>query len=88
MAKCYTCNTDVDCWKLDGHWQHCISYGCDACTCRDNLAEICGQLMQDKDNIYSIYYTLSKFFTLLFCYWGFRQPDKKNYDPYFEPFKF
>ena len=78
----------MDCWKLDGHWQHCISYGCDACTCRDNLAEICGQLMQDKDNIYSIYYTLSKFFTLLFCYWGFRQPDKKNYDPYFEPLKF
>ena len=59
MAKCCNCNIDEDRSKLDGHWQHCISYDCDACAFKDNLAEICGQLMQDKDNIYNIYYTNS-----------------------------
>ena len=59
MAKCCNCNIDEDRSKLDGHWQHCISYDCDACPFKDNLAEICGQLMQDKDNIYNIYYTNS-----------------------------
>ena len=44
--------------------------------------------MQDKDNVYNIYYTLNKFFTLLFCYWGFGQPDKENYYPYFNHLNF
>ena len=65
VAKCYNSNIDGGCSKLDGH---CISHDCDACAFRDNLADICGQLMQDKDNIYNIYYKLNKFFTLLFCY--------------------
>ena len=51
---------------------------CNACAFRYSLVEICGQLMQDMDNIYNIYYTLNKFFTLLFCYWGFEQPDKEK----------
>ena len=84
VAKCYNCNINGDCSKLDGHWQHCIRYDCDAWAIRDNLAEICGQLMQDKDNIYNICYTLNKLFTLLFCYWGFGKPDKENYNPYFD----
>ena len=78
MGKCYNCIINGDCSKLDGHWQNCISYDCDACAFRDNLVEICGQLMQDMDNIYNIYYTLNKFFTLLFCYWGFEKPDKEK----------
>ena len=26
VGKCYNCNIDGDCLKLDGHWQNCISY--------------------------------------------------------------
>ena len=33
---------------------------------------------------FKIIYTLNKFFTLLHCYWGFGQPDKKNYDPFYD----
>ena len=45
MGKCYNCIINGDCSKLDGHWQNCISYDCDACAFKDNLVEICGQLM-------------------------------------------
>ena len=80
----YNCNINGDCSKLDGQWQHCIRYDCDACAIRDNLAEIFGQLMEDNDNIDNVYYTLKKLFTLPFCYWRFGQPDKEKYNPYFD----
>ena len=80
----YNCNINGDCSKLDGHWQRCIRYDCDACAIRDNLAEIFGQLMEDNDNIDNVYYTLKKLFTLPFCYWRFGQPDKEKYNPYFD----
>ena len=38
--NCYNCKIGGDCSGLNGHWQHCILYNCDACAFRDNLAEI------------------------------------------------
>ena len=48
--NCYNCKIGGDCSGLNGHWQHCILYNCDACAFRDNLGEICSELLA-KDNI-------------------------------------
>ena len=78
LLNCYNFKIDADCAGLDGHWQHCILYNCDACSFRDNLSEIVRKLTKRKNNINNIYYTLNKFFILLHCYWGFGQSDKEN----------
>lgn len=74
------------CTGLPEHWQHCILYNCDTCAFRHNLEEICGRLTEKKRhyNIDNIYYTLNKFFVLHHCYWGFGQPDREKYDPYYD----
>ena len=78
LLSCYNCAIDGDSSKLDGHWQHCILYNCDACNFRDNLAEICEKLRENPENINNIYYAINKLFTLQQCTWGLGQPDKKN----------
>ena len=40
VPNCFNCKINGYCSGLDGYWQHCTSYDCDACTFRDNLAEI------------------------------------------------
>ena len=87
MPNCYNCKI-VDFSGLNGHWQHCILYNCSACAFRDNLAEISSELAKGKDNIHIIYYTLNNFFTLLYCYWGFGQPVRDEYDKYYDHLNF
>ena len=84
VPNCYNCKIDGDCSGLNRHWQHCILYNCDACAIRDNLVEIFSELTRGKDNIHIIYYTLNKFFALLYCYWDFGQPDRKKHDEYYD----
>ena len=74
--------------KLVEIGQHCILYNCDACAFRDNLAEICSELAKRKYNIHIIYYTLNKFFTLLYCYWGFGQLDREKYNKCYDHLNF
>ena len=82
------CKISGDCTGLNEHWQHCILYNCDACAFRDNLAEICSELAKRKYNIHIIYYTLNKFFTLLYCYWGFGQLDREKYNKCYDHLNF
>ena len=84
IPNCCNCKINGDYTGLSGHWQYCILYDCSACGYRDNLAEICSQLTKEKNGTHNIYYTLNKFFTLLYCYWGFGQPDREKYDAYYD----
>ena len=79
---CYNCKIE-EC-------NHCIVYHCDACAFEDNLKEICWKLIknENENNAIGLYYTLNQFFTLLTCYWSFGQPDKENYDSFFDHLNF
>ena len=46
--NCYNWKSGGDCSGLNGHWQHCILYNCDACAFRDNLADIYSELAKKK----------------------------------------
>ena len=83
VPNCYNCKISGDFSRLNGHWQHCILYNFDACAFRDSLAKICSELAKGKYYIHIIYYTLNTFFTLLYCYWGFGQPNGEKYDEYY-----
>lgn len=65
LPNYYNWKTDGNCGGLNGHWQHCILYNCDACAFRDNLSEICEKLTQKSNDIDNIYYTLNKLIILL-----------------------
>ena len=88
IPYCYNCKTNEEYNSIKGYHQHCITFDCDACAFDDNLEEICEKLIKSRHNILQIYYTLNKFFTLLHCCKGFGQPDKKNYDPFYDPLNY
>ena len=69
---------------LKGHNQHCIIYNCDTYGFEDNIKQIWKELNENEDKVLKIYYTLNKFFTLLFCYKEFGQPNKEKYDPAYD----
>ena len=87
LPNCYNCKIDGDCTRLDRHWEHCILYNCDVWSFRDNLSEIVGKLKKKRD-INNIYHTLNKFFILLYCYWGFGQPDKEKCNQFYDYLNF
>ena len=64
----YKCEIKGNYSGLKEHNQYCIIYNCDICAFEDNIKQICRELNETEDEVLKTYYTLNKFFTLLFCY--------------------
>ena len=80
---CYRCEIKGNCSGLKGYNRHYIIYNCDTCAFEDNINQICRELNENEDEVLKTY-TLNKFFTLLFCYKEFGQPNKEKYDPAYD----
>ena len=84
-CKRYCCNVDHE--KIPYHvnkeWDYCIIFDCDGCAFRDNISKISGELLQNRDDIGQIYYSINKLFVLLHSYVGFGRI--KNYFDFLLP---
>ena len=64
-------------YKEGKEWDFCIKFDCDGCVFRDNISEILFNLLNNPDDIKTVYYNISKSFVLLHSYVGFGQ--EKDY---------
>ena len=64
-------------------WDFCIKFDCDGCAFRDKISEISFNLLNNPDDIKTIYYDISKLFVLLHSYVGFGQ--EKDYSNFSLP---
>ena len=76
LPNCCNCKIEGDCTGLDGHWQHCLLYNCEAHSFRDNLSEIIGKLTKKTKRYQQYLLHMKQIFysaSLLLGFWSARQ---------------